>query len=179
MACTGAMPVAVTDCLNFGNPERPEIYYQLSEAVQGIAEACRALGTPVVSGNVSLYNDTSGVAVTPTPVIGMLGVIEDVARVVRMGFQSAGDVVLLLGAAAPQDIDSLGGSEYLAQLYAIEAGPVTVNLAAEAALVQLLTRAASAGLLRSAHDCSDGGLAVALAESAMAGGIGWTRRESI
>ena len=172
IACSGATPLAVTDCLNFGNPERPAVYYQLSEAVQGIAAACRALGTPVVSGNVSLYNEAESGAVTPTPVIGMLGVIEDVRRVVPMGFRQPGDVVLLLGAPPAQPAGSLGGSEYLALLHGREAGPITVDLEAEAALVRFLVEAAATRLLRSAHDCSDGGLAVALAESAIAGAAG-------
>ncbi len=172
VACTGAVPTAVTDCLNFGNPERPEVYYQLSQAVLGIAEACRALGTPVVSGNVSLYNESSGTAVTPTPVIGMLGVIEDVNQIVPMGFQEDGDAIVLLGGSADQPAATLGGSEYLAVLHGTEAGPVAVDLEAEAALVQFLVGTATLGLLRSAHDCSDGGLAVALAESAIAGDVG-------
>ena len=172
VACVGATPFAITDCLNFGNPERPEIAFQLARAIEGIAAACRVLDTPVVSGNVSLYNETQGVAVTPTPVVGMLGVIEDVTKVVPMAFQQAGDLVLLLGADLPQPPATLGGSEYLALLHGLEAGPVTVDLPAEAALVRLLTQAAQRGLLRSAHDCSDGGLAVALAEAAIGAGLG-------
>ncbi len=172
VACAGATPLAVTDCLNFGNPERPQIYFQISQAVQGIAAACRALGTPVVSGNVSLYNETNGVPVTPTPVVGMLGLMEDVDRIVRMPFQRPGDVVALLGAMLPQAASTLGGGEYLAVLHGLEAGPVAVDLHAEAALVRLLNAAARRGLLRSAHDCSDGGLAVALAECAVAAGLG-------
>ena len=172
VACVGATPFAITDCLNFGNPERPEIAFQLARAIEGIAAACRVLDTPVVSGNVSLYNETQGVAVTPTPVVGMLGVIEDVTKVVPMAFHQAGDLVLLLGADLPQPPATLGGSEYLALLHGLEAGPVTVDLPAEAALVRLLTQAAQRGLLRSAHDCSDGGLAVALAEAAIGAGLG-------
>ncbi len=172
VACSGATPIAVTDCLNFANPERPQIYYQLSQAIQGIADTCRAFDTPVVSGNVSLYNETSGDPVTPTPVIGMLGLIEDVSRVVRMGFQSERDVILLLGASVAQPPSTLGASEYLAVQHGTEAGPVTIDLEAEAALVRLLTRAAQRGLLRSAHDCADGGLAITLAECAIAANIG-------
>jgi len=172
VACAGATPIAVTDCLNFGNPEKPHVYYQLREAVLGIADACRAFEAPVVSGNVSLYNESLTGAVAPTPVIGMLGLIEDVERVVRLAFQAAGDAVLLLGAPAAQPASTLGGSEYLAVAHGREAGPVTVDLNAEVRLVRLLTAAAARGLLRSAHDCSDGGLAVALAESAIAGGLG-------
>ena len=177
VACTGARPLAVTDCLNFGNPERPEIYYQLQEAVRGLADACRALGTPVVSGNVSLYNESSGVPVAPTPVVGMLGVLDDVSKVVPMGFQSQGDAIVLLGASdqdggVAQPAATLGGSEYLAILHDREAGPIPVELDAEAALVRLLVAAADQRLLRSAHDCSDGGLAVALAECAIASDLG-------
>ena len=172
VACVGATPLALTDCLNFGNPERPEIAYQLAQAVRGIGDAARALGTPVVSGNASLYNETSGVPVAPTPIVGMLGVIEDIERLVRMSFQATGDLVFLLGAEVSQPVSTLGGSEYLAVLHHREAGPVAVDLEAEAALIGVLTSAAQQGLLRSAHDCSDGGLAVALAECAIAGGLG-------
>ena len=172
VACTGARPLAVTDCLNFGNPERPEIYAQLRDAIRGLADACRALATPVVSGNVSLYNESNGVPVTPTPVVGMLGVLDNVTNVVRMGFQAPGDAVLLLGGDLAQSPSTLGGSEYLATLHGREAGPIAVDLAAEAALVRLLAAAADRGLLRSAHDCSDGGLAVALAECAIAADLG-------
>ena len=172
VACTGARPLAVTDCLIFGNPDGPGIYYQLREAVRGIGDACRALGTPVVSGNVSLYNESSGVAVTPTPVIGMLGVLDDVTTVVRMGFQRPGDAIWLLGAEIGQPAATLGGSEFLVQRHDRVAGPIPVDLDAEAALVRLLVAAAERRLLRSAHDCSDGGLAVALAECAIAGALG-------
>ena len=173
VACTGATPLALTDCLNFGNPERSPIAYQLAQAVRGIGAAARALGTPVISGNASLYNETNGIPVAPTPIIGMLGVIEDVDRIVRMPFRAEGDLVFLVGAAVPQDPATLGGGEYLATLQQLEAGPVAVDLPAEAALIRLLTTAAQRGLLRSAHDCSDGGLAVALAECAVAGGVGF------
>ncbi|MCY3886285.1 MAG: phosphoribosylformylglycinamidine synthase subunit PurL [Chloroflexi bacterium] len=172
VACTGATPLALTDCLNFGNPERPPIAYQLAQAVRGIGAAARALGTTVISGNASLYNETNGIPVAPTPIIGMLGVIEDVDRIVRMPFRAEGDLVFLVGAAVPQDPATLGGGEYLAALQQLEAGPVAVDLPAEAALIRFLTTAAGRGLLRSAHDCSDGGLAVALAECAVAGGVG-------
>ena len=172
VACTGATPLALTDCLNFGNPERPPIAYQLAQAVRGIGDAARALGTPVISGNASLYNETNGIPVAPTPIVGMLGVIEDVDRVVRMPFRVEGDLIFLVGAAVPQDPATLGGGEYLATLQQLEAGPVAVDLLAEAALIRFLATAAERRLLRSAHDCSDGGLAVALAECAVAGGLG-------
>ena len=172
VACSGARPVAVTDCLNFANPERPEIYFQLRESILGLADACAAFEAPVVSGNASLYNESDAGPVTPTPVVGMLGVIEDVDRVVRMAFQEAGDRVCLLGAPVAQPAGTLGGSEYLALVHEREAGPVSVDLAAERALVECLLAAAEARLLRSAHDCSDGGIAVAVAESAFAGNLG-------
>ena len=171
VACSGARPVAVTDCLNFANPERPHAYHQLSEAVQGIAEACRAFDAPVVSGNASLYNESEQGPVAPTPVIGMLGILADVRRAVRSGFQEDGDRVLLLGPAAVPAA-SLGASEYLHLAHGLEAGPVGVDLEAERNLVDCLVHAAGAGLLHSAHDVSDGGFAVALSESAIAGGIG-------
>ncbi len=171
VACSGARPVAVTDCLNFANPERPHAYHQLSQAVQGIADACRAFDAPVVSGNASLYNESEQGPVAPTPVIGMLGILADARRAVRSGFQVEGDRVLLLGPAAVPAA-ALGASEYLHVAHGLEAGPVTVDLEAEKNLVDCLVQAAEAGLLRSAHDVSDGGFAVALAESAISGGIG-------
>ena len=171
IACSGARPVAVTDCLNFANPERPHAYYQLSQAVQGIADACRALDAPVVSGNASLYNESDLGPVTPTPVIGMLGILSDVRQAVRSAFQRDGDRVILLGPPAVP-ASTLGASEYLHLAHGLEAGPVEVDLEAERNLVDCLVHAAEAGLLHSAHDVSDGGFAVALAESAIAGGIG-------
>ncbi len=172
VACSGARPAAVTDCLNFANPERAPIYYQLSESIRGMADACRVFGTPVVSGNASLYNESDDGPVTPTPVVGMLGIISDVTQAVRMAFQDEGDEVWLLGAALEQRAASLGGGEYLATLHDISAGPIEVDLDAELALVDALVEAAESNLLKSAHDCSDGGLAVAIAESAIAGEIG-------
>ncbi len=172
VACTGARPAAVTDCLNFANPERPHIYYQLSQAIQGMADACRALATPVVSGNASLYNESEDGPVAPTPVVGMLGILKDVRQALPMAFQSEGDEIWLLGADLEQPAATLGGSEYLAVRHGLAAGPITVDLNAERALVDTLVEAAEANLLKSAHDCADGGLAVAIAESAIASGIG-------
>ncbi len=172
VACTGARPVAVTDCLNFANPERAAIYFQLRESIRGMADACRAFQTPVVSGNASLYNESEDGPVTPTPVIGMLGIIADVAKSVPMAFQDEGDEIWLLGSGPEQSSASLGGSEYLSVIHGREAGPIEVNLDAEAALVNALVAAAEAGLLKSAHDCADGGLAVAICESAFVGNIG-------
>jgi len=172
VACVGARPIAVTDCLNFANPESPEIYFQLREAIRGIGEACSTLKTPVVSGNASLYNESDDGPVLPTPVIGMLGLLERPELAVRPAFLNEGDVILLLGAGLAQPAATLGASEYLAVRHGLSAGPVDVDLRAERALVDCLVGAAEAELLQSAHDCSEGGFAVALAESAIGGNIG-------
>ncbi len=165
VACSGARPVAITNCLNFGNPLGTAVYHQLSEAVAGMGEACRALDTPVTGGNVSLYNETPSGPIYPTPVVGMIGLLASLDHVVPCAFQETGDVVLLLGSTE----EELGGSEYLAVRYGLVAGaPPALDLAEARRLVDFLVRAAEAGLLRSAHDCSDGGLAVALAESCIA-----------
>jgi phosphoribosylformylglycinamidine synthase len=169
VAATGARPIAITDCLNFGNPEKPEIYYQLEQAILGMAEACRALGVPVISGNVSLYNETDGRPIYPTPMVGALGLIEDAGRHVTSAFRAEGDAVVLLGDAEP----TLGGSLYLVALHDAVAGRLpALDLEAEARLQRLLVDAAARGLLRSAHDLADGGLAVALAESCILGDLG-------
>jgi phosphoribosylformylglycinamidine synthase len=161
VVCVGAQPIAITNCLNFASPERPEVMWAFSEVIDGIAEACRAFNTPVVSGNVSFYNETEGRGVLPTPVIGMVGLIEDVKRVIQPGFKSPGDLVALLGATR----DDLGMSEYAAVVDGRSEGQVPLlDLELELAVQTACLRAADAGLLRSAHDCSDGGLAVALAE---------------
>ncbi len=165
LACVGARPRAVTDNLNFGNPLKPEVYFQLSEAVDGIAEACRRLDTPVVSGNVSLYNENPQGAIYPTPVIGMVGVLEDVSRRMVLGFREPGDAIVLLG----RNTGELGGSEYLKVVHGRVGGDApAVDLDAERALIECLLELADARLLASAHDCAEGGLAVCLAESAMA-----------
>ena len=162
----------MTDCLNFANPERPAIYFQLRESILGIADACRAFDAPVVSGNASLYNESDDGPVLPTPVIGMLGLLERPEIAVRPAFRSEDDIILLLGAGLAQPAASLGASEYLAVRHGLSVGPVSVDLDAERALVDCLVDAAEAGLLQSAHDCSDGGLSAAIAESAIGGGIG-------
>ncbi len=172
VACVGARPIAVTDCLNFANPERPAIYFQLRESILGIGDACRAFDAPVVSGNASLYNESEDGPVLPTPVIGMLGLLKRPELAVRPAFRSEGDVILLLGAGLDQPTATLGASEYLAVRHGLSAGSVDVDLEAERALVNCLVDAAEAELLQSAHDCSEGGLAVALAESAIGGNIG-------
>ena len=173
VAVSGAAPLAVTNCLNFGNPQKPEVYYQLQECIRGMADACRALGVPVVSGNVSLYNETQGEAIYPTPVVGAVGLLEDVGDALSAGFTGAGDVVLLLGGKAGDSSESLAGSEYLAVEHGIVGGKPVIDLESEARLQRLLVRLAQARLLHSAHDCSDGGLAVALSESAILGGVGF------
>ena len=164
VACTGGRPLAVTNNLNFGNPRKPEVYHQLREAVAGMAEACEALGTPVTGGNVSLYNEHPGGAVYPTPVIGMVGVIESVDHITRSTFHRDGDEIVLLGEPTAE----LGGSEYLHVIHGVVAGaPPACDLAKERALIDALLEAIAKGVISSAHDCSDGGLAVALAECAM------------
>jgi phosphoribosylformylglycinamidine synthase len=163
VACTGARPRAVTNNLNFGNPRRPEVYHQLREAVAGMGEACTALETPVTGGNVSLYNEHPGGAVYPTPVIGMVGVIESLEHVTRAAFEHEGDDIVLLGEPTAE----LGGSEYLHVIHGVVAGaPPACDLQRERALIDALLDSVAAGAVRSAHDCSDGGLAVALAECA-------------
>jgi phosphoribosylformylglycinamidine synthase II len=169
IACTGAAPLAITDCLNFGSPERPEIMAQFEAAVRGISDACRALEVPVVSGNVSFYNETDGHAIPPTPTVGMVGLLEDVERRVRMPFRTDGDLVALLGTTS----DELGGSEFLRTIRGRDEGPCPeINLEAERRLVHLLGALAHDRRLASAHDVADGGLAVALAECAMKGVLG-------
>ncbi|HEY2797269.1 MAG TPA: phosphoribosylformylglycinamidine synthase subunit PurL [Thermoanaerobaculia bacterium] len=169
VACVGARPLAITDCLNFGNPEKPEVMAQFEAAVRGISDACRALDVPVVSGNVSFYNETAGRAIPPTPTVGMVGLLDDVSRHVRLPFRRAGDRIALLGTTH----DELGASEFLRTVRGRDEGPCPeVDLAAERRLVDLLVALAAKGLLASAHDVSDGGLAVALAECAMQGGVG-------
>jgi phosphoribosylformylglycinamidine synthase subunit PurL len=161
VACTGGRPLAITNNLNFGNPRRPEVYYQLREATAGMAEACEVLATPVTGGNVSLYNENPGGAVFPTPVIGMVGLIDDLDRITRAHFSTEGDAIVLLG----NPTDEIGGSEYLARVHKVVAGaPPRCDLDAERNLIEAVLAAIGAGVVRSAHDCSDGGLAVALAE---------------
>ncbi len=161
VACAGARPLGATNCLNFGNPERPAIMWQFGKAVQGIGEACRALGVPITGGNVSLYNETDGRAVYPTPIIGVVGVLENADHVLSRQFQGNGDVIVLFGEGRGE----LGGSEYLKIVHNMVCGvPPALDLRAERALQDLLVWLGDARLIRSAHDCADGGLAVALAE---------------
>jgi phosphoribosylformylglycinamidine synthase II len=163
VVCTGARPVAITNCLNFGNPERPETMWQFAEAVRGMGEACRALGTPVTGGNVSFYNETLGQGIHPTPVIGMVGLLEDVEKRLGSAFRGPGEAVILLG---PNATDALGGSEYLKTIHGMEGSrPPLLDLALEKKVQDLVLSLHAEGLLRSAHDVSDGGMAVTLAES--------------
>jgi phosphoribosylformylglycinamidine synthase subunit PurL len=169
VSCTGAEPLAITNCLNFGNPEKGPIAWQLARAIEGMAEACEAFGIPVISGNVSLYNESFGQAIYPTPVVGMLGLMPDVSRHLVLAFAEEGDLVYLLGDATAR----LDGSEYQKRWYGrVEGRIADVDLAAEIALQRLVREEARRGRLRSAHDCADGGLAVALAECCLAGGRG-------
>ena len=166
VACTGARPLGITDCLNFGNPERPGVFYQFTQACRGIADACRAFDTPVTGGNVSFYNESPTGAVDPTPVVGMVGLLSHVERAVPSSVRVSSDVVFILGATR----EELGGSAYWEAVHDFVGGrPPRVDLAAERRLVDLLVTAADRGLLRSAHDCAQGGLAIALAEVAMGG----------
>ena len=170
VATSGAVPLAVTDCLNFGSPEDPHVMWQFSQAVRGIADGCAVLGTPVTGGNVSFYNQTGATPILPTPVVGVLGVIDDVRTAIPSGFAGAdGDAVLLLGATRCE----LGGSEWAHEVHGHLGGrPPAVDLAHERRLADLLATAASQGALTGSHDLSDGGLAQALAEAALAGGRG-------
>jgi phosphoribosylformylglycinamidine synthase subunit PurL len=168
VVCVGARPLAVTNCLNFASPERPEVMWAFSEVIDGMAEACRALQTPVISGNVSFYNETEGRGIHPTPVIGMVGLVEDVRRVVTQGFKREGHLVALFGETG----EDLGASEYavvvehrsFSQLIEGGARVPRLDMERELAVQAAVLRAAEEGLLQSAHDCADGGLAVALAE---------------
>jgi len=181
IACSGARPLAATNCLNFGNPEKPEVMWEFSECVDGIAEACTALNIPITGGNVSFYNDTLGQSIYPTPILGVLGLLENASHAIGMGFREAGDVILLLDgrrndrphATKPATVDEarqeFSSSEYAFALHNIAAGaPPVVDLAAEKLLIEFLVACAAENLLQSAHDVSDGGLAVTLAESCFA-----------
>ncbi|MBF0317700.1 MAG: phosphoribosylformylglycinamidine synthase subunit PurL [Nitrospirae bacterium] len=174
VACSGATPVALTDCLNFGNPEKPHVMWQFKRAIEGISDACRALETPVISGNVSFYNETAAfgseaTAIYPTPIVAMVGVLEDVDRHLTQGFKGAGHAVMVIGQMRPTP----GASEYLALCHGMERGlPPEIDVYKERQLCRLLARLNQDGLLLSAHDCSEGGVSVALAESAISGATG-------
>jgi len=170
VACAGGLPIGATNCLNFGNPERPETMWQFAEAVAGIGEACRALDIPITGGNVSLYNETDGSAIIPTPVIGVVGLIEDASRVCARVFPSDGLDIVLIG----DNPGELGGSEYLKTILGHLRGvPPVLDMAREHALHRLLVDLIGRGLVRSAHDCAEGGLAVTLSECCFdTGGMG-------
>jgi phosphoribosylformylglycinamidine synthase II len=170
VACAGAQPIGATNNLNFGNPERPEIMWQFAEAVRGIGDACRALEIPVTGGNVSLYNETEGRAIFPTPVLGIVGVLEDSSKISTRMFKQSGALVVLLG----DNRGELGGSEYLAQMQGLVRGlPPALDLDRERAVQSLVVRAIGQGWIESAHDCAEGGLAITLAECTFdSGGIG-------
>jgi phosphoribosylformylglycinamidine synthase len=169
VSCTGATPLAITNCLNFGNPERPEVMWQFSESIRGMSDACRSFETPVTGGNVSFYNESGGSGIWPTTVVGMLGLIEDHRLAVRHPLDE-GTVVYLLGETFPE----LGGSEFAEAILGVVSGrPPALDLERERRLHGLLIEGAGMDLLRSAHDCGDGGLAVTLAESAIAGRTGF------
>jgi len=168
VVCTGARPVAVTNCLNFGNPYKPDVYWQFSEAIAGMGEACRKLDTPVTGGNVSFYNESESLQVYPTPVIGMLGVIESLSHITPAGFQSEGDLVYLIGETKSE----IGGSEYLKCVHNRVAGmPPTIDLDLEKQTQDTVLEAIRSGWIRSAHDIADGGLAIALAECCVIGKV--------
>ena len=164
VVCVGARPVAITNCLNFASPEKPEVMWSFSEVIDGMAEACRAFQTPVVSGNVSFYNETEGRGILPTPVIGMVGLIEDVRRVIQPGFKKEGDVILLLG-TTEEDLELSEYTVVCRSKYSAGADVPRLDMQRELAVQEACLQAAEAGLLQSAHDCSDGGLAVTVAES--------------
>jgi len=173
LSCVGAEPVAVTDCLNFGSPEKPDGYYQLAECIEGMSEACEVFGTPVVSGNVSLYNETDRGAIYPTPTVGMVGVMKDVNRHATPGFKREDDMVVIIGESYGRD-SSLAGSEYLEIVHGQVRGlPRANDLAEEKKCGDLVRSMIQSGLVDTAHDISEGGGAVALAEMALAGGIGF------
>ncbi|MDD4172437.1 MAG: phosphoribosylformylglycinamidine synthase subunit PurL, partial [Syntrophomonas sp.] len=171
LACVGAQPLALTNCLNFGNPEKPNIYWQMKNAIAGMTAAAQALDTPVVSGNVSLYNETAQGAIYPTPVVGMAGLLQDIEQRCDMAFKDSGDLIILLGRFR----DELGGSEYLSVCHGLETGAVPrVNLEEELSLLNLIQNLIHKKVLQSCHDISEGGMAVTVAESAIKGNVGCT-----
>ena len=177
VACSGATPVAATNCLNFGNPEKPHIMWQFSQVIDGMTKACEELEVPITGGNVSFYNETLGEGIYPTPVVGIVGILEDVHKAMRPDFREPGRAILLLRATEPGDMtdaeSEFGSSEYAREILGSVWGyPPQLELEKEAALQKGLIEMIQAGLLESAHDCSEGGVAVALAESAFPQGVG-------
>ena len=174
VSCTGAEPIALTNCLNFGNPEKPEVYFQLENCVKGMADASTKFSSPVISGNVSLYNETQNTPIYPTPVVGAVGLTENVRNHVDMSFKNDDDVALLLGSSEVAcDIGYLAGSEYLEIFHDLIAGQPSIDLEKEISVQKLCRDLIKHGLVKSAHDCSEGGLAVAIAESCIKGEIGF------
>lgn len=174
VSCTGAEPIALTNCLNFGNPENPEVYYQLEHCVRGIVSASESFDAPVISGNVSLYNETGNKSIYPTPVIGAVGLTENVSRHCDIAFKEVGDIVVLLGASMVAGYaSSLAGSEYLEVIHNLVAGQPSIDIDKELSVQAACRRLISEGLVKSAHDCSDGGLAVAIVESSIQGNLGF------
>jgi phosphoribosylformylglycinamidine synthase II len=172
VVCSGGKPLAVTDCLNYSSPEKPEIFYQFEESCAGMGEACLALGTPVISGNVSLYNQTNDLDIYPTPIVGMVGLVEDVDHVTTQEFKQAGNEIYLIG---PFDTAGIGGSEYLKEVHGLVAGDAPhLDLEIEKKVQAATLQAIQSGLIRAAHDLAEGGLAVAAAESAIGGKLGAT-----
>jgi len=171
VSCVGGDPAAITDCLNFGSPEKPEVYWTFYQAISGLADGCKTMGIPVISGNVSFYNESAGAAIYPTPVVGLVGLLDDATKTCTLDFKDAGDVIILIGETA----DELGGSEYLSTIHNTVAGEIPqLDLELEYDVHGVVRALIGKGLIKSAHDCSDGGIAVALAESAIAGGLGCT-----
>ncbi|MGW9530599.1 phosphoribosylformylglycinamidine synthase subunit PurL [Paenibacillus terrae] len=169
IVCSGGEPLAITDNLNFGNPEKPDIFWQMEKAVDGMAEACRVLDTPVIGGNVSLYNENAKGSIYPTPVVGMVGLVHDTDHITTQGFKAEGDVIFLVGETKAE----LGGSEFQAVVHGVSEGrPPELNLNVEKTLLNAVLSAIQTGLVQSAHDLAEGGLAVALAESGISGGLG-------
>jgi phosphoribosylformylglycinamidine synthase II len=176
LACSGARPLALTNCLNMGNPEKNDVYYQLKECIAGMSRACKELKIPVVSGNVSLYNETRDESIYPTPVVGMVGLIEDVNRHCTYGFKNEGDLVFLLGNDQAEN-GSLSGSEYLSMAHGMVIGNPSIDIALEKRLHACCIDLIRHGIINSAHDCSEGGLLVCLAESCLAHKLGFTGPE--
>ena len=169
VACSGGVPAAITDCLNFGNPEKPEVFWTFDESVRGLSDACRAFGVPVISGNVSFYNESFGQPIYPTPTVGLVGCSTTSSPALHAAFKDEGDVIVLLGETA----EELGGSEYLKVEHGVVSGaPPALDLELERDVQQAVLAGIRAGLIKSAHDCSEGGLAVTLAESCIAGDLG-------
>jgi phosphoribosylformylglycinamidine synthase len=169
VACSGGEPAAITDCLNWGNPEKPEVFWTFFEAIRGMSDACKAWEIPVISGNVSFYNESFGQPIYPTPTVGLVGLLDHVDQHCTAAFKSAGDVIVLVG----ETENELGGSEYLKVAHGLVSGrPPALDLELEADVQGAVRAGIRAGLVRSAHDCSEGGLAVAIAESCIAGGLG-------